>query len=1083
MLNQETKTNVLNFFSSSNHTGNLVFIEFQNNENSYLGLIDSGAQLNVISSALLPSCCWKPFKEKTKLSITGVNGVKSRIIEWITMNILLKNGLEIKLTFAVIDLPKSTIIFGIPFLKEVKAKLDFNINVLDTFGGPVDLLQIPKTLPCDVNLTLLPQIKGLHMENLLPLQKNAVLELLTKFSILWKANKQGRCAAIEHVIQLTTQRLISSKPRRYCEEHSKAIQKNINLMLKDNIIRPSMSPYCSEIVMVKKKNGEYRMCIDYRQLNKYTLPDKYPLPKISELLRSVKGAKYFVALDLRSGYWQIPMAEESIKYTAFRTPQGLFEFTVMPFGLTNAPSTFQRAMDFLLADLKYYGTSVYLDDILIYGETFEKCFAKLEVILGRLKEAGLTINLEKCNFFPKEISYLGHILSNGKLLPNVGRVKDLEFIKPAKNVTELRSILGMFGFYQMFISNYAELVLPLTNALRGVQGKNVNISWTNDMQIAVEKLAAELKTAVLEIPVDGDEYKLETDASDKTVAGILSVKRNNKWLPIEFTSKKLSGAQLRWPIREKEAFAIIHCLQKFDPFLRSRPFTVYTDHQSLQWMFNATTGKIARWASRLSEYEMQVIWKKGKDIVHVDFFSRQIEAETFLENRMVYCAKIENNSLPTIEDVLFEQQTDSRPDTRGYITRGKVTYYRNGIWVPPKLRTKIIAACHLLPPFCHSGCKKTKSTILRVFNWPGIHEDVQNYIKGCLSCQRLRPGLERIQGLLKTHPIPGPFDVIYIDIYHCSFAGQQYSVLTMIDISTRWVEAEVIQRHTADAVSDAFLRCWVCRFGVPKILVTDNEKAFASDVLKKLVSTLGTTQLRTTPYHPQGNAPIESFHRMLNKRILLFDRELSGVTPFPTVLQLILWSYRIVVHSTTRETPAFLVYGLDLRPPFVQDWRFDSTGQEKDRINFLNIMREDIQYQAYQRRLRENEKNNIKRCLPELKQHQLVLLRSTDKERQFAATSQNQVTKLVPRWSLPYRIIRVYPGGQRVLVRNLLTRHTRDAHISDIRLIEKPMDDVQQLVWEKELQEVTSTMFDSIERDKVLREFWEEVKYPQRSST
>ena len=883
---------------------------------------------------------------------------------------------------------------------------------------------------------------------------------------------------MEHVIQLSTTRPLSTKPRSYCEDHVKAIEEDIKQMLADKVIRPSMSPYSSEIVMVKKKSGEYRMCIDYRQLNNYTIPDKYPLPKICDLLRSVKGAKYFVALDLRSGYWQIPMEEESVRFTAFRTPQGLFEFVVMPFGLRNAPSTFQRSMDFLLGDLKYNGASIYLDDILVYGETFEECLERLQIIFGRLANAGLSINMEKCTFFPTQIEYLGHVISAGRLMPNPDRVKTLQHIKPARTLTELRSILGMFGYYQMFIPKYSETVLPLTDALKGLEKKKAPIVWTERMEAAVKALANELKDAVLTIPVDGDEYKLETDSSDYMVAGILSVKRKGNWLPIEFTSKKLTGPQLHWPTREREAFAIIHSLQKFDAFLRSRPFIVHTDHQSLKWMKEATTGKIARWASRLAEYDMQILWKKGKDIAHVDFFSRQVEPEEYLADRMVYSMTTEED-FPTIEDILLEQQKDSRPNTRGYITRGKVTYYRNGIWVPPTFRIKVISACHLLPPFSHSGTKKTKSTILRVFNWPGIHEDVQRYVQGCLSCQRLRPGLERIQGLLKTHPVPGPFDAVYIDIWHCRFGGQAYSVLTMIDMSTRWVEAEVILRHTAEIVSETFLRCWVCRFGVPKLLITDNEQAFASDILRRLMTTLGTTQLRTTPYHPQGNAPMESFHRMLNKRILLFDRDLSGKLSFPSVLQLILWSYRIVVHSTTKETPAFLLYGLDLRPPRVQDWRFDSPAEDKNRISFLNFMREDIQYQAYARRLRENENKNRDRTPIVLRENQLVLVRATPKERQAAATNQEQAAKLVPRWSLPCRILRVYPGGQRALIRNILSKTTRDVHISDIRLIDKPMDNMEKIVWEKELDEVIGSMFDAKVRQKILQEFWEEVGYPQ----
>ena len=464
--------------TESGVTSELLFVEFGNNDSVYLALIDSGAQLNVISSSLVHRCSYRGLLNVQVPEISGVNGTNSRVIQWICMPISLSNGFVTNVVMAVINVSAATIIFGMPFLNNLRAKIDFVTGVMDTCSGPVVLLKVPRRLGCKVIMALLPELTKIETFALNAEQRTVVLQLLSRYIKVWENNRRGKCKDMEHRIRLTTKRLIISKPRSYCEAHREAIDHDIKKMLQDGVIRPSMSPYSSEVVMVKKKNGEYRMCIDYRQLNNYTVRDQYPLPKVTDLLRTVKNAKYFVALDLRSGYWQIPMEEESIPFTAFRIPQGLYEFVVMPFGLTNAPSTFQRSMDFLLGDLRHVGASVYLDDILIYGDTLDNCLRLLQEVLARLEGAGLTINMEKCKFFPIEMEYLGHVISKGEMYPNKSRVAALQCIRPAKNLTELRSILGTFGYYQMFISNYSELVLPLTNALKGLKGEEILLIGT-----------------------------------------------------------------------------------------------------------------------------------------------------------------------------------------------------------------------------------------------------------------------------------------------------------------------------------------------------------------------------------------------------------------------------------------------------------------------------------------------------------------------------------------------------------------------------------------------------------------------------
>ncbi|EZG43043.1 putative enzymatic polyprotein, partial [Gregarina niphandrodes] len=321
-------------------------------------------------------------------------------------------------------------------------------------------------------------------------------------------------------------------------------------------------PVCFRDRHDSKKNGDWRMCIDYRPLNKFTITDKYPLPKLSELIRSLKDSKFFVALDLRGGCWQIPMADNSIQYTAFRTSTGLYEFKVMPFGLTNAPATFQRSMNFLLDDLRYSGVLVYLDDILIHAPTLQELLQLVDEVFERLLRAGYTINLEKCQFLPTTLLYLGHIIEEGTIRPNPKKIEAIQRLQAPTTTQGIRSLLGMTGFLQAFIPNYSEIAAPITDLLKGTPNRTkkiVTIKWTSRCEDALNRLKELVIDAVLAQPLDADKYLLEVDASSYAIGGVLKLSRANEWLPVHYISRKLNTTEQNWPIREKEAFAIIYC--------------------------------------------------------------------------------------------------------------------------------------------------------------------------------------------------------------------------------------------------------------------------------------------------------------------------------------------------------------------------------------------------------------------------------------------------------------------------------------------------------------------------------------------
>ena len=1026
----------------------LQFIFLLNGREEFLALIDSGAQLNLLSEELLKFLNSYEIISSSVTHLKAVNDTSLLISQWIKVSFSLSNGEQVGIPFAVVKDIKSVIILGLPFLTKLRGQIDYRNKVISTPKGPILLMDGYKSGHSrHVNEIEADRIESIISSAHLSVHgKEKLRSILETYKMLYHNDKRGEVKGLSHSIILTTKRPVTTKARIHSEEHEKAIAQEVEKMLADGVIVPSDSPYSSEIVMVRKKTGEWRMCIDYRPLNKHTIDDKYPLPRISDLLFSIKDSKYFVALDLRSGYWQIPMDSDCRKMTAFRCSKGLFEFRVMPFGLKNAPATFQRNMDFLLGDMRFKNVLVYIDDILIHHADEDRCMHLLEEVFLRLQNAGMTINLAKSEFFPDDLKYLGHIIKGGKLRPDPDKIRILEKIEAPKTVSEVRSLLGMIGYFQSYIPAYSKLAVPMTNLLKcTINKKRINkvtfVEWSDECDRSLKQMINHLAEAVLTTPVDSDVFEIETDASDYAIGGVLMVRREEGPLPVYFISKKLSSTEVKWATREKEAFAIVYCLKKFDRFIRPRHFTVTTDHQSLQWLFEAKLGKLSRWAILLSEYNFTIKWRKGTGNVVADYLSRYIDAADPVEDRMVYKIEVDSEAIISLEEILKAQQGEETPSGRGYIVRGKTVHYRGGLWVPMRLRKKVVAACHLLPPIYHPGIKRTKNLILRVFNWPGLHDDVTNYIKGCLICQRQRGNALSNPGRYIHNPAEGAFMILHIDFWECRYQGEWQKVLTMIDPFTRWTEAESLSDRSAKKVASSILRNWICRFGVPRRLVSDNEAGFVGDLMTEFTSTLGIHHITSIPYRPQGNAPLESFHRSLNKFFTFTFWEI----PFEDALQLALYSYRTLLHSITNESPAFLVYGRDLVPPQDCDWRFFSEVNTQERIKFVNDLRQDMVKQA-QSRLEMCQRAND---LPAIEVNDLVLVKARPPDLANHVFRDATSQKLLPHWSLPARVERLTNNRQRVIVRFLVTGGSKLVHISEVKQINLPQDKHQRRQWKR----------------------------------
>eukprot|EP00914_Ancora_sagittata_P023379 GHVO01046300.1.p1 GENE.GHVO01046300.1~~GHVO01046300.1.p1 ORF type:complete len:659 (-),score=21.19 GHVO01046300.1:832-2808(-) len=432
-----------------------------------------------------------------------------------------------------------------------------------------------------------PQIQNIET---LPLTLQEAIEKLHP------KDKLGKCCTDFHSLELTSPRPIYSKLRPLSPVQREAIESQISTMLELGVARVSQSPYASPVTLAAKKDGSLRFCVDYRRLNSITVPDRYPMPRIDELIDSIGNSRYFTALDLRSGFWQIPMLPEDIPKTAFITHQGLYEFTVMPFGMINAPATFQRTMDRVLRDLRYLGVLVYMDDVLIHTRKQADHGDLLLKVLHRLSEAGLYINHKKCSFMKDSIAYLGHVIDQQGIRPDPDKVKALHNLIPPTDVSSLRRHLGLLGYYRQFIPHYAEIAKPIHNLLEARRQQLVK-SLSDD--------------TLLHRPLPGHPFILDCDASNAGIGLALTQLIEGIEQPISFAARTFSETESRWSTCEQEAFAVVWGVDKFRRYLLPAPFLVRTDHWSLQWIRTAKSPKIARWASLLAEYEFTVQHRSG----------------------------------------------------------------------------------------------------------------------------------------------------------------------------------------------------------------------------------------------------------------------------------------------------------------------------------------------------------------------------------------------------------------------------------------------------------------------------------------
>ncbi|GBB91667.1 hypothetical protein RclHR1_19010001 [Rhizophagus clarus] len=455
-------------------------------------------------------------------------------------------------------------------------------------------------------------------------QSRSLMEFLLQRQndFAWESSQLGRTNLIQHTINTEEGKVIRKHWYRTSQLERKFIEQKIARLLKEGLIERSTGPWASPVVLVRKKNGKQRLCIDYRELNNITQKDAYPLPRIDDMLDSFGKAKWFTSLDLTSGYWQVEVDPKDQPKTAFITQFGIYQFKVMLFGLCNAPATFQRLMDEIFHEILWKFVMVYLDDIIVYSETFEEHLKHLGIVFDHLQAAGLKLNPGKCFFMKAELEFLGHIISAQGIQTDPAKTEKVKNFPKPKNTTQLRGFLGLASYYRRFVPNFARIATPLNKLLR----KGTVYQWTAEQDKAFNALKECLVTSpILAFPNFNKQFILFTDASILGLGAILSqLDEKNQEHVIAYASRTLNKAEKNYTATELECLAVVWAIKHFHAYVYGQKFKLITDHLALKYLFNTTipAGRTARWILKLQVYDFETIHRAGKKHSNVDSLSR-----------------------------------------------------------------------------------------------------------------------------------------------------------------------------------------------------------------------------------------------------------------------------------------------------------------------------------------------------------------------------------------------------------------------------------------------------------------------------
>ena len=725
------------------------------------------------------------------------------------------------------------------------------------------------------------------------------------------------------------------------------------------VIQKSCSAWSSPVVLIPKKDGSYRFCVDYRKLNNVTKKDVYPLPRIDDILDTLSGAKFFSTLDLAAGYWQIGLDPATSAKSAFVTHQGLHEFVRMPFGMCNAPATFQRLMEVVLAGLLWKNCFVYIDDVLVCSNTFEEHLTHLKEVLSRLQQAGLRLKAKKCLFLRDEVSYLGHVVTSQGIKPDQAKTEKIRDYPAPTDISQVRQFLGLASYYRKFVPEFAKIAAPLHFLLK----KDVEFQWSPECTQAFGKL----KKALIHAPVlaypqfnSTHPFILETDASTRGLGAVLAQQQDDgKVHPIAFASRSLTTAEKNYAITELETLGLVWAVKTFRPYILGRRCIVFTDHAACTALLSSKhpSSKLVRWAMAIQEFNLDIRHRAGKNNRVADALSRNpvdvVQVLQFQSVKSSDIGSVQGESTP-----VSTQQSSIAPDLSHLEVDIKrlqhldpelaplLDYHEQGILPAEETLARRLVleaelyevvdgvlffvspssphAPRLAVPKClkqtlmkehhdgkfagHFAERKIYTTMRTRYWWKGMKSDVAKFCKSCLVCASRKGTGRKQRPPLQSIPVGGPFEMVGVDVLQLPLSrnGNQYAVVFQ-DYLTKWPEVFATPDQKAETIAHLFVEHVVARHGVPEYLLSDRGPNFLSELMQEVCRLLGTTKVNTSGYHPQCDGLVEKFNNtlinMLAKSVNKYGHDWDIQLPY------VLFAYRAAVQESTQVSPFQMLYG------------------------------------------------------------------------------------------------------------------------------------------------------------------------------
>lgn len=782
-----------------------------------------------------------------------------------------------------------------------------------------------------------------------------------------------------HLVETGDSPPIQRKPYPIAHAEEETIRNEIEMLLNHGLIERSNSAWGFPIVMVDKKDGTRRMCIDYRKLNLVTKPSTYPLPLISDLLQQFYGDRYFTSIDLASGYWQIIMDPGSQDKTTFNCKFGSFKWKVMPFGLRNAPATFQALMDEVFGEYKWQFVCVYFDDIVIHSKTFAEHMEHIRIAMECLSNANLQAKLSKCQFLRKELSFVGHLVSCKGISPDPAKIESIRAFPRPKNTHDVRSFVGLCSYYRKFIPQFA----TIATQLHLLQSKFVKFAWTPSCEKAFIELKKALSTApVLISPNFNELFFVQTDASDVGIGAVLAQMQDGFDHPVAYASRSLNRQERNYSTTDKECLAVVFAVRQFRQYLLGKKFHLYTDHAALQFIHQMNKSKdmhkrYARYQLELQEFTFDAFHRAGKRNANADALSRHplgltseyLTTEPIIkaygqqgvinailtDNEVIRTVKrlqAEDNELNEIKDSLNIPDTAiltnlQKSHRRKFIIKDDLIYKQkfdpatgvnrleDRLCVPVKMRPELLYLMHGNRYAAHLGTQHTYDLLHHRYYWKNMFHDVQNLVKSCPQCASGRYPKYPTRVIPQPPPPPGyPFEEIGIDVlgdFPVTIPkGNKYIVVIMCKF-TKWCEcyatSDIISATIAYLIAEEFIP----RHGAPRVIYSDRGTNFISHLMEDLYQYINARKITTTPYNPQANGQVERFNHTLCSMLRTFVNQHQ--TDWDLHLNVCQFAYRIAVNATTKYSPFYLVYGREPRLPV--DIMLDNTDKAKNEHDYV----------------------------------------------------------------------------------------------------------------------------------------------------